>query len=68
MIWLVFQLVSDCCLAVQPMTFAEQKLKQGLIKPEDVPYMQRPGGRPDDSDLKKPKKGGMGSFKLPWQK
>eukprot|EP00550_Attheya_septentrionalis_P000446 CAMPEP_0198292744 /NCGR_PEP_ID=MMETSP1449-20131203/13839_1 /TAXON_ID=420275 /ORGANISM="Attheya septentrionalis, Strain CCMP2084" /LENGTH=169 /DNA_ID=CAMNT_0043992031 /DNA_START=58 /DNA_END=563 /DNA_ORIENTATION=- len=28
--------------------------------PKDIPYMQRKGGMPDDSDLKKaPKKGGM---------
>lgn len=46
-----------------PMEFAKQKLARGEIKPEDIPYMQRPGGMPDGSDLKK-KKG----FKLPWQK
>lgn len=28
-------------------------LREGKIKPEDVPYMQRPGGMPDGSDLKK---------------
>jgi len=28
--------------------------------PKDIPYMQRPGGKPDDSDLKKG--GGGGSF------
>lgn len=44
-----------------PMEKAAEKLKKGLIKPEDVPYMQRPGGMPDDSDLKK-------GFKFPWQK
>ena len=44
-----------------PMEKAAEKLKKGLIKPEDVPYMQRPGGMPDNSDLKK-------GFRLPWQK
>ena len=28
-------------------------LREKKIKPEDVPYMQRPGGMPDNSDLKK---------------
>jgi hypothetical protein len=27
--------------------------------PKDIPYMQRPGGKPDDSDLKKPSPFGM---------
>jgi hypothetical protein len=40
-------------------------LREGKIKPEDVPYMQRPGGRPDNSDLKK---GPFKNFKLPWAK
>ena len=44
-----------------PMEKASEKLKKGLIKPEDIPYMQRPGGMPDNSDLKK-------KFKLPWIK
>lgn len=44
-----------------PMEKAKEKLAKGLIKPEDVPYMQRPGGMPDNSDLKK-------GFRLPWQK
>jgi len=35
------------------MEMAEKKLKAGLIKPEDIPYMQRKGGMPDNSDLKK---------------
>ena len=62
------------------MEFAAKKLKEGKIRPIDIPYMQRPGGKPDNSDLTpggdwKPgkvpkgfeyeKKGG---FKLPWQK
>ena len=44
-----------------PMEKANEKLKKGLIKPEDIPYMQRPGGMPDNSDLKK-------KIKLPWVK
>eukprot|EP00614_Pseudopedinella_elastica_P032725 CAMPEP_0172619482 /NCGR_PEP_ID=MMETSP1068-20121228/93722_1 /TAXON_ID=35684 /ORGANISM="Pseudopedinella elastica, Strain CCMP716" /LENGTH=134 /DNA_ID=CAMNT_0013426251 /DNA_START=64 /DNA_END=468 /DNA_ORIENTATION=- len=44
-----------------PMEFAKQKLAAGKIKPADIPYMQRPGGRPDGSDLRK-------GFKFPWQK
>eukprot|EP00613_Pedinella_sp_CCMP2098_P002706 CAMPEP_0171627832 /NCGR_PEP_ID=MMETSP0990-20121206/21036_1 /TAXON_ID=483369 /ORGANISM="non described non described, Strain CCMP2098" /LENGTH=101 /DNA_ID=CAMNT_0012195821 /DNA_START=211 /DNA_END=516 /DNA_ORIENTATION=- len=44
-----------------PMEFAAEKLKKGIIKPEDIPYMQRKGGMADDSDLKK-------KFKFPWQK
>ena len=36
-----------------PMENAKEKIKKGLIKPEDIPYMQRPGGMPDNSDLKK---------------
>jgi len=37
---------------LMPVLNAEEKLRRGEIKPQDVPYMQRPGGRPDDSDLK----------------
>ena len=44
-----------------PMENAKEKLKKGLIRPEDIPYMQRPGGMPDNSDLKK-------KFRFPWQK
>jgi hypothetical protein len=44
-----------------PMENAQEKLRKGLIRPEDIPYMQRPGGMPDGSDLRK-------GFKLPWQK
>jgi urocanate hydratase len=44
-----------------PMENAKEKIKKGLIKPEDIPYMQRPGGMPDNSDLKK-------KFKFPWEK
>ena len=44
-----------------PVEQAKDKLKKGLIKPEDIPYMQRPGGMPDNSDLKK-------KFKFPWKK
>merc|ERR1712046_81354 len=36
-----------------PMENAEAKLRRGEIKPSDIPYMQRPGGMPDGSDLKK---------------
>jgi len=46
----------------QPMEFAQKRLKEGKIQLKDIPYMQRPGGMPDDSDLK-PK-----GFKFPWQK
>ena len=46
-----------------PMERAKEKLKKGLIRPKDIPYMQRPGGMPDGSDLKKKFK-----FKLPWKK
>jgi len=35
----------------QPMEFALQKLNSGQIKPIDIPYMQRPNGKPDNSDL-----------------
>ena len=35
-----------------PMENAKEKLKKGIIRPEDIPYMQRPGGMPDNSDLK----------------
>ena len=44
-----------------PMERAKEKLNKGLIRPEDIPYMQRPGGMPDNSDLKK-------KFKFPWNK
>ena len=40
-------------------------LREGKIKPEDVPYMQRPGGMPDGSDLKK---GPFKNIRFPWQK
>ena len=33
--------------------YLKKKLNKGLIRPEDIPYMQRPGGMPDNSDLKK---------------
>jgi len=56
------------------MEFAYEKLKAGKIKAIDIPYMQRPGGMPDNSDLDK-----NGNFKVdpftgkkvskwPWQK
>ena len=44
-----------------PMERAKEKLNKGLIRPEDIPYMQRPGGMPDNTDLKK-------KFKFPWNK
>ena len=44
-----------------PMERAKEKLNKGLIRAEDIPYMQRPGGMPDNSDLKK-------KFKFPWNK
>jgi urocanate hydratase len=44
-----------------PMERAKEKMNKGLIRPEDIPYMQRPGGMPDNSDLKK-------KFKFPWNK
>lgn len=44
-----------------PMERANEKLKKGLISKKDIPYMQRPGGMPDNSDLQK-------KFKFPWQK
>tara|TARA_B100000963_G_C22639317_1_gene679490 strand:+ start:1985 stop:2377 length:393 start_codon:yes stop_codon:yes gene_type:complete len=44
-----------------PMERAKEKLEKGLISPKDIPYMQRPGGMPDGSDLKK-------KFKFPWKK
>merc|ERR1711998_391135 len=40
-------------------------LREGKIKPEDVPYMQRPGGMPDGSDLKK---GPFKNIRFPWDK
>jgi len=41
---------------------AKKRLASGELKPIDVPYMQRKGGMPDNSDLK-PKGSGI---KLPW--
>mmetsp|Transcript_22310 Transcript_22310/g.46275 ORF Transcript_22310/g.46275 Transcript_22310/m.46275 type:complete len:98 (+) Transcript_22310:1-294(+) len=41
-----------------PTMFAKEKVKKGLIKKEDVPYMQR-GGSWDNSDVK-------GAKKLEW--
>jgi len=35
-----------------PMKFVLQKLNAGQIRPIDIPYMQRPRGKPDNSDLK----------------
>lgn len=43
----------------------KKMLREGKIKPEDVPYMQRPGGMPDNSDLKK---GPFKNVKWPWEK
>ena len=40
-------------------------LREKKIKPEDVPYIQRPGGMPDNSDLKK---GIFKGMKMPWEK
>ena len=34
------------------MKFSLQKLNSGKIRPVDIPYMQRPNGKPDNSDLK----------------
>jgi len=34
-----------------PMKFTLQKLNSGKIRPIDIPYMQRPRGKPDNSDL-----------------
>jgi len=39
-----------------PMTNAKEKLKKGLIKEEDIPYMQRVRGSWDNSDVKGAKK------------
>ena len=33
-----------------PVFNAKEKLRKGLIKEEDIPYMQRAGGRPDNKD------------------
>ena len=38
--------------ANMPMTMALKKLNTGQIRPVDIPYMQRPNGKPDNSDLK----------------
>ena len=35
-----------------PVFNAKEKLRKGLIKEEDIPYMQRRGGRPDNKDTK----------------
>merc|ERR1719261_2185634 len=35
-----------------PMFNAKEKLRKGLIKESDIPYMQRAGGRADNSDTK----------------
>eukprot|EP00613_Pedinella_sp_CCMP2098_P012859 CAMPEP_0171643020 /NCGR_PEP_ID=MMETSP0990-20121206/32373_1 /TAXON_ID=483369 /ORGANISM="non described non described, Strain CCMP2098" /LENGTH=158 /DNA_ID=CAMNT_0012218495 /DNA_START=14 /DNA_END=490 /DNA_ORIENTATION=- len=66
-----------------PMEFALNKLNSGAIKPIDIPYMQRPSGKPDNSDLtakgywKVAPRGftgpgvtspAKGGFKLPWEK
>lgn len=40
---------------LMPVFNAKEKVKKGLIKPEDVPYMQR-GGAWDNSDVKTAKK------------
>ena len=45
---------------LMPMTNAKDKLRKGLIKPEDIPYMQRNGSW-DNSDVK-------GAKKLGWSK
>lgn len=47
-----------------PVEKAMERVRKGELKMEDIPYMQRPGGQPDGSDLKKYKKG----FKFPWSK
>ena len=38
-----------------PVFNAKEKLRKGLIKEEDIPYMQRAGGRPDNKDTAKGK-------------
>ena len=38
-------------MRIKPMEFALKKLNSGQIKPIDIPYMQRPNGKPDNSDL-----------------
>jgi hypothetical protein len=40
---------------LMPVMFAKKLVKEGKLKPEDVPYMQR-GGAWDDSDVKGAKK------------
>ena len=40
---------------LMPVFYAKQKIKEGKLKDEDVPYMQR-GGSWDNSDLKTAKK------------
>jgi hypothetical protein len=45
-----------------------QKLKAGTIKAIDIPYMQRPGGKPDNSDLDKNGNFKNEPYKWPWQK
>ena len=68
---MVFNLVF---LGQQPMEQAEKKLREGKIKPIDIPYMQRPGGKPNNSDLtpdgywKDKPNPGKGKIKFPWSK
>jgi hypothetical protein len=56
------------------MEMAEKKLREGKIKPIDIPYMQRPGGKPDNSDLTKDgywkdkPNPGKPTIKFPWSK
>lgn len=38
-----------------PVFNAKEKLRKGLIKEEDIPYMQRADGRPDNKDTKRGK-------------
>lgn len=34
-----------------PVFFAKERIGKGELKEEDIPYMQRKGGKPDGSDL-----------------
>merc|ERR1719424_2000379 len=43
-----------------PVFNAKEKLRKGLIKEEDIPYMQRRGGRPDNKDTR----GGVDPMKM----
>ncbi len=52
----------SCVHIMQPVEFAKKRLASGELQLKDIPYMQRPGGKPDDSDLK------PAGFKWPWQK